>query len=303
MLFSSDVSAVEDRHAPRMRGEEHRGLAGRVPRSDDLDVETVRVRSLAACGTVEDPLAHEAIEALDLELPPRDAAGEDDRPGPQDVAAVEVHLVRLRRIDACDDRVTRISAPSRRACAALASRGRRPRRPRGSRGSSRSVTTCPPARRAPRARRRACGAPRRHRTPPRRGRPARRRRRPCRTRRRAARSRSRAARRPAATAAARRSSRSTMRNAGQSPSAGSAPPHSSASAGTSGWNQRNRIWLRSRKRRRSAHAASQRWPSTIARYGVGDDASAWSPFGPPIRSAASRPTCVATSGTLAASAW
>ena len=59
------------------------------------------VRRFAACGAVEDALAGEAVEALDREMPPCDAACEDDRPRPQDVAAVEVHLTR-RGIDARD---------------------------------------------------------------------------------------------------------------------------------------------------------------------------------------------------------
>ena len=59
------------------------------------------VRRLAACGAVEDALAGEAVEALDRQVPPGDAAGEDDRPRPQDVAAVEVHLMG-RGVDARD---------------------------------------------------------------------------------------------------------------------------------------------------------------------------------------------------------
>ena len=58
-------------------------------------------RRFAACGAVEDPPAHEAVEPLDLELPPRDPAGEDDRPRPQDVAAIEVGLMR-RGVDPRD---------------------------------------------------------------------------------------------------------------------------------------------------------------------------------------------------------
>ena len=91
------VAAAEDRHAPRVRREEHRRLARRVAGADDVDVEAVRVRRLAAGGAVGDALAGEPVEALDREPPPRDAAGEDDRPRAQDVAAVEVHLARRRR--------------------------------------------------------------------------------------------------------------------------------------------------------------------------------------------------------------
>ena len=95
------LAAVEDRHAPGVGREEHRRLAGRVAGADDVDVEAVGVRRFAACGAVEDALAGEAVETLDRQLPPGDAAGEDDRPRPQDVAAVEVHLTG-RGVDARD---------------------------------------------------------------------------------------------------------------------------------------------------------------------------------------------------------
>ena len=90
------LAAVEDRDAARVGREEHRRLPGRVAGADDVDVEPVHVRRLAAGGAVEDALADEPVEAVDRELPPRDAAGEDDRPRAQHVAAVEVHLVRHR---------------------------------------------------------------------------------------------------------------------------------------------------------------------------------------------------------------
>ena len=51
------------------------------------------VRCFAACSAVEDALAGEAVEALDRQVPPGDAAGENDRRRPQDVTAVEVHLM------------------------------------------------------------------------------------------------------------------------------------------------------------------------------------------------------------------
>ena len=54
----------------------------------------MRVRGLAARGAVEDALAAQPVEAVDREASPRDAAREDDRAGPQDVAAVEVQLAR-----------------------------------------------------------------------------------------------------------------------------------------------------------------------------------------------------------------
>ena len=88
------LAPAEDRHAAGVAGEEQRGLAGRVPGADDVDVEAVRVRRLAARRAVEDPLPGELVEAVDVELSPRDAAGEDDRPRAQDVAAVEMDLAR-----------------------------------------------------------------------------------------------------------------------------------------------------------------------------------------------------------------
>src|SRR5438876_47201 len=76
----------------RVVGEGHGRLPGRVSGTDDVDVEAVRVRCLATCRAVGDALAAEPVEAVDRQLPPRDAAGEDDRPRPQHVAAVEVDL-------------------------------------------------------------------------------------------------------------------------------------------------------------------------------------------------------------------
>ena len=65
----------------------------------------------------------------------------------------------------------------------------------------------------------------------------------------------------------------------------------------------NVIWLRSRKRRSSAQEASQRCPTTIARGGGGSAARPCSPPRPPIRWLASLPTSFATSGATAATAW
>jgi len=52
-------------------------------------------------GAVEDALSGQAVEALDRETPPRDAAGQDHGPGAQHVAAVEMYLAG-RRIDPGD---------------------------------------------------------------------------------------------------------------------------------------------------------------------------------------------------------
>ena len=146
MLFSSAVATAEDRHAARVGGEEQRRLPRRVARADDVDVEAVGVRRLAARRAVGDALPGEPVEPLDRELPPRDAAGEDDRPRAEDVAAVEVHLPR-RGVDPLDRAASRGSR--RRAGAPAAARGsraRRPTRPTGSRGSSRSGRRCRPGR-------------------------------------------------------------------------------------------------------------------------------------------------------------
>src|SRR5262249_57286518 len=82
-------------------GKEERRLPARVPRPDDVDIEAVRVRSFTARGAVEQALADEAVESLDRELSPRDAARENDRLRAQDVAAVQIDEP-LRRGDAGD---------------------------------------------------------------------------------------------------------------------------------------------------------------------------------------------------------
>ena len=89
---------------------------GRVAGADDVDVQAVGVGRLAARRAVGDALAGEPVEALDRQLAPRDPAGEDDRARPQDVAAVEVQLAACAASIRVIDRVTRISAPSLRAC-------------------------------------------------------------------------------------------------------------------------------------------------------------------------------------------
>ena len=72
-----------------------------LPGADDVHVQAVDVRRLAARRAVGDALAGEPVEAVDRQAPPGDAAGEDDRPRAQDVAVVEVHLAR-RRVDPRD---------------------------------------------------------------------------------------------------------------------------------------------------------------------------------------------------------
>ena len=272
MLFSSAVAAAEDRHAARVRREEQRRLAGRVAGADDVDVEAVRVRRLAARRAVEDALADEPVEALDRELPPRDAAGEDDRPRAQDVAAVEVHLAR-RGVDPRDrarDEDLGAEPPRllQRAARELVARdaGREaevvldPRRGAGLAAGRLALDDdrAQPLGRAVDGRREP-------------GR-ARRRRSRCRTPR--PRGSVAEAEQLGDPAQLRPHDRLAVDDAdrGQSSSAGSGPPHCSAASGASGVSQRNEIWLRSRKRRSSAQAASQRWPTTIARGGGGSAA-------------------------------
>src|SRR5581483_12449689 len=93
------VAAAEQRHAARVVREEDRGLARRVAGADDVHVEPVTARRLAARGTVRDTTAGEALESVDGEPPPRDAARQDDRLPCEHVAAVEMKLAR-GRVDA-----------------------------------------------------------------------------------------------------------------------------------------------------------------------------------------------------------
>ena len=64
----------------------------------------------------------------------------------------------------------------------------------------------------------------------------------------------------------------------------------SSASGASGVSHLNVTWLRSRNRRSSAQEASQRCSTTMARGGGGSAAIPCSPRVPPIRSAASLPT-------------
>ena len=77
-----------------MGGEEQSGLAGRVSGSDDVHVEPMGTRRVAAGRPVRDALADEALEAVDVQVPPRDAAREDDRPRLQHVSFVQVDAPR-----------------------------------------------------------------------------------------------------------------------------------------------------------------------------------------------------------------
>ena len=99
--LAQGLAADDQRHLAGVVGAVERRLAGGVAGADEVDVEPVRGAHLAARGAVVDALADQPIEAVDGEAPPRDAGGEDQRPRPHDVAAVEEHFAR-RRIDARD---------------------------------------------------------------------------------------------------------------------------------------------------------------------------------------------------------
>src|SRR5262249_59924250 len=61
----------------------------------------MRRARLAACRSIVDAFANEAVEAVDREAAPGDARGENDRARPDDITPIEKNLSRLR-IDARD---------------------------------------------------------------------------------------------------------------------------------------------------------------------------------------------------------
>ena len=235
---------------------------------------------LAARRAVGDALPGEPVEALDRQPPPRDAAGEDDRPRPQDVAAVEVHLAG-RGVDPRDrprDEDLGAEPPRllQRAARQLVARDARreaevvldPRRRAGL-----------AARRLPldhdRAQALRCsvdgrGQPGRARADDHRvvlgrlglGREA------------------EQLGHPAELRPHRRSCRRRRESPGSLRPPAAGPPHCSAASGASGVSHLNVIWLRSRKRRSSAQEASQRCPTTIARGGGGSGREALQPARP-----------------------
>ena len=258
---------------------------------------------LAARGAVRDALAGEPVESLDRQVPPRDAAGEDDRPRPQDVAAVEVHLAR-RGVDPRDrpgheDLGAEPAAPA----AAHGSPARRRTRLTGSRGSSRSGTTCRPGRRAPPARSRSSAGPPTLRTRPRPGRRARRRRSPCRTRRRPPR-------------CARPSSSATRRSCGRTTVLPLTTPNRRpillgrqrtapllGRIGRVGRHplERDLVAVEEAAQLRAGGIPAMPDDDRSRRRRLGRDAL--QPAGPLIRLAASLPTSLPTSGAAAATAW
>ena len=234
--------------------------------------QAVGARRVAARRAVRDALAGEPVEAVDREAPPRDTAREDDRPRAQDVAAVEVQLPR-RGVDPRDRPGDEdLGAEPARLLEGTA-------RELVARDAGREAeVVLDPGRRAglaagrlpldddrPQALRRSVhgrGQP---------GGPA-----PTITVSYSAAAGSVA--RPSSSATWRSCGRttvlpSTARIAGQSSSGGSGPPHCSAASGASGSTDVYVIWLRSRKRRSSAQATSQRCPIRIARGGGGSAAS------------------------------
>ena len=293
MLFSRPVAAAEDGHAPRMGREEHGRLPRRVARTDDVDVQAVACSPPRCAPRRRDALPGEPVEPVDRQLPPGDAAGEDDRPRPQDVTAVEVHLTR-RGVDPRDrpgHEDLRAEPPRllQRAARQLVSRhaGREaevvldPRRRAGL-----AAGRLPLDHDRAQALRRAVHG---------RGQPggARRRRSPCRTRRRPARCRGRAARPPGGAAVARPSCRRRPESPGSPPRPAEAPPHCSAASGASGVSHLNVIWLRSRKRRSSAQDGIPPMPDhdRARRRRLGCDALQPARSADPVALPACRPPC------------
>src|SRR6185437_15032899 len=80
---------------------EQSGLACRVPRTDEMDVCTMRGARLAARRSVIDTLADQPIDPVDFETTPRDPRRENDRSGADDVVAIEQDPPGLR-IDPLD---------------------------------------------------------------------------------------------------------------------------------------------------------------------------------------------------------
>ena len=78
-----------------MAREEHRSLTGRVAGADDVDVEPVGHRRLAAGYPVRHAFTGQSV-GLDPEPPPGDSTGDDDRPGTKHVVAVQIHLAGFR---------------------------------------------------------------------------------------------------------------------------------------------------------------------------------------------------------------
>src|SRR5262249_13597369 len=99
--LTKSLAPAENRHAARVAGEEQRSLSGRVPRADDVNVQTVAGPGFAANSPVGDSLAGEPVEAVEAHAPPGDTAREDDRSRAKHVSAVEVDLL-PRGIDARD---------------------------------------------------------------------------------------------------------------------------------------------------------------------------------------------------------
>jgi hypothetical protein len=104
------IAAHDQCHLARVVGAVERRLTGRIAGPNQMNVEPVRRRDLAARRPIGDALADELIDTLDGQAAPRDAGGENQRAGANDVATVEQRLAR-RRIDAGDSVCFRPEAP------------------------------------------------------------------------------------------------------------------------------------------------------------------------------------------------
>ena len=264
-------AAAEDGDGPGVGREEECGLAGGVARADDVHVLAVRVSRLAASRAVRDPLPCEAFKALHVELPPGDAAGEDDRARSDDVAAVEVDLS-PRGVDAVnragdEDLGAETAGLLQRATGELVA-GHAGREaevildPRGGTGLTAGSLTFHDD-----------GAQPLGRPVDRRGQPAG----PAPTTTVSYSAKSGSVPSPRSSATRRRCGRMTVlppmtRIVGRSAACGGGPSQISPAFGSSGVIQRNVTWLRSRKSLRSVQLASHRWPKTIARGGGGSAA-------------------------------
>ena len=72
-----------------MVGEEDRGLAGRIARTDQIHIVSLRQTGVAACRAVVDTGADESIDRIDLEASPLHAHREHDRPRSENVASIQ----------------------------------------------------------------------------------------------------------------------------------------------------------------------------------------------------------------------
>ena len=79
----------EECHRSSVVGEEDGGLTGRIARTDQIHVVSLRQTGVAACGTVVDTGADESIDRIDLEAPPFHAHREHDRLRSENVTSIQ----------------------------------------------------------------------------------------------------------------------------------------------------------------------------------------------------------------------